>query len=416
MTVASAVCARTVPPDPRRTPRERVWRVIHACDSIRAVADLIEAQIAAGMRPFVLTGEATAQRRTLLETWQEVRNWRRHLEQADPGSHPLQSSVVHAHSFSAAMAAMRGGLCTVYDADAFVEDYAVSAGQCAERSWLARSFRTAEEFVLSRVGAVVVHSSLMQRACRARGVGAEELFVIPHPMTLPPEPDTGWLRRAFDFSSDVVTVFARPNAAEDETLIRAFAQAAAEVPGLRLFLATDEQGAPLRRFVHQQDVDDLVFFLSPDDEMPALQAADIVVAGWPLYPDATAWGRMYARALARSGTALSAMAQGRCLLAADCSAHRDLTPDGRGCLWYGSDGGSSDKAQELAHRISFLARNPDMRGALGATARQFLQTTRDPVAIGKKYAEVYRHAEARTRRGDDATTQTPLLIPAQDCT
>lgn len=413
--MATAALARHTAPVPRATARERAWRVIHACDSIRAVADLVEAQIAAGMRPFVLTGEAAARRRTLLETWQEVRTWRRHLDETDATSHPLHSSVVHAHSFSAAMAAMRAGLCTVYDADAFVEDYAVSSGQCTERSWLARSFRTAEEFVLSRVGAVVVHSSLMQRACRARGVGSEELFVIPHPMTLPPEPDTGWLRRAFDFPDEVVTVFARPNAAEDETLIRAFAQAAAEVPGLRLFLAVEGQSATLRRFVHQQEVDELVFLLSPDDEAPALRAADIVVAGWPLYPDATSWGRMHARELARSGTALSAMAHGRCLLAADCSAHRDLTPEGRGCLWYGSDAASSDKARELAHRISFLARNPDMRGALGATARQFLQQTRDPAAIGKRYAEVYRHAEQRTRRGDDATTQTPLMIPAEDC-
>lgn len=412
--MATAVHARQSLPESLISARERAWRVIHTCDSIRAVADLVEAQIAAGMKPFVLTGETTLRRRTLLETWQEVRTWRRHLEGTDPGLHPLQSSVIHAHSFSAAMAAMRAGLCTVYDADAFVEDYAVSSGQCTERSWLARSFRTAEEFVLSRVGAVVVHSSLMRRACRARGVGAEELFLIPHPMMLPPEPDTGWLRRAFDFSQDVVTVFARPNAAEDETLIRAFAQAAAEVPGLRLFLATDGQAAPLRRFVHQQEVDDLVFFLSPEDEMPALVAADIVIAGWPLFPDATSWGRMHAKALARSGTALSAMAHGRCLLAADCSAHRDLTPDGRGCLWFGSDAATSDKARELAHRIAFLARNPDMRGALGATARQFLQQTREPSAIGKRYADVYRQAEFRRNRGDDATGQTPILIPAQD--
>ncbi len=461
--LATASSAHSSGQDPETLPRQpgekaRVWRVIHACDSIRSVAELVEAQIVAGMRPFVLTGDARPRGASLLETWNEVRAWRNHLEGTDATTHPLQSSVVHAHSFAAAMAAMRAGLTTVYDVHACVEDFAVTAGQCVERSWLARSFRTAEEFLLPRVGAVVVHSELMRKACLERGVDGADLFVVPLPLPLPAASgsgsysDDGWLRRAFDFSEDIVTIFARPAVAEDETLMRAFAQAAAEVPGARLFLAAgDDQAAQLRRFAHEQAVDDRVFFLSPEDEQPALEAADIVVAGWPVFPDDSSWGRIHALTLANSGTALSAMAHGRCLLAADCSAHRDLTPQGRGCLWYGNSGfgnsghgnsgygisGSSDfskspssaaisnasafqtafqtkdKANELANRLAFLARNPDFRRALAENARQHLAQTREPERIGKMYREVYRHAEMRRQRGDDAPGQTPILIPSQ---
>ncbi|MEO5936797.1 MAG: glycosyltransferase family 4 protein [Terriglobales bacterium] len=401
---------------------DRAWRVIHACDSIRSVAELVEAQIAAGMRPFVLTGEAPPRPGSLLETWNEVRAWRSYLEGVDAPGHPLQSSVVHAHSFPSAMAAVRAGLTTVYDVHACVEDFAVTAGQCAERSWLARSFRTAEEFLLPRAGAVVVHYTLMREACLERGVGEADLFFVPTPLHLPAASgfDTGWLRRAFDFSADIVTIFARPTAADDETLLRAFAQTAAEVPGTRLFIAAgDDQTAPLRRFAHEHAVEELTFFLSREDVGPALAAADIVLAGWPVFPDDSSWGRMHAMRTANSGTALAAMAHGRCLLAADCSAHRDLTPQGRGCLWYGSGAmtsDSKDKASGLAHRLAFLARNPDFRRALAENARQHLAQTRDPEGIGKQYREVYRHAELRRHHGDDAPGHTPIMVPSQAST
>lgn len=430
---------------PAPSAKARAWRVIHACDSIRSVAELVEAQIAAGMRPFVLTGDARPRAASLLETWNEVRAWRTHLQSTDAATHPLQSSVVHAHSFAAAMAAMRAGLTTVYDVRACVEDFAVTAGQCTERSWLARSFRTAEEFLLPRVGAVVVHSAVMRKACIERGVDAADLFLVPMPWLLPARwasgsysgaySDEGWLRRAFDFAEDIVTLFARPAVAEDETLMRAFAQVAAEVPGARLFLAAaNDQAVQLRRFAQEHGVEELVFFLSPEDEQPALAAADIVLAGWPVFPDDSSWGRIHALHVANSGTALSAMAHGRCLLAADCSAHRDLTPQGRGCLWYGSsaaasatspssqatgDGSASstkDKASELANRLAFLARNPDFRRALAENARQHLAQTRDPERIGKMYREVYHHAEVRRQRGDDAPGQTPILVPSQAST
>ncbi|HUS18646.1 MAG TPA: glycosyltransferase, partial [Terriglobales bacterium] len=366
-------------PRPPERPDKKTWRVIHACDSIRSVADLVEAQVTAGMRPFVLTGEARPRPASLLETWADVRSWRKQLDGTDGTTHTLQSSVVHGHSFAATMAAMRAGLITVYDVHAFVDDFAVTAGQCTERSWLARSFRTAEEFLLPRVGAVVVHSTLMKQACLQSGLEKEKenVFLIPEPMHLPSEPDSGWLRRAFDFSDDVVTIFARPAVAEDETLIRAFAQVAEEVPGVRLFIATatatataaaaphfDGQAAQLRRFAHQHDVAEKVFVLSPEDEDPALRAADIVIAGWPVFPDDSSWGRIHALTIARSGTALAAMAHGRCLLAADCSAHRDLTPEGRGVLWFGqSTFGSSSVARSADQ-------GAERSGSLNASASQ----------------------------------------------
>jgi len=397
--------------------KPRPWRVIHACDSIRAVAELVEAQVAAGMRPFVLTAEVPSTSGSLLDAWAHVRAWKRYLEESDSTTHPLQTSIVHAHSFAAAMAGVRAGLATVYDLSAFVEDYAVTNKQCTERSWLARSFRAAEEFVLPRAGAVVVHAEVMRRACQQRGVGDEEVFVVPAPMQIPHDADEGWLRRAFDFPEEVVTIFARPSVADDETLIRAFAQVAEESEHVRLFLAGSSDQVPtLRRFAHQHDVEDKTFFLAAGDEGPALRAADIVIAGWPIYPDESPWGRIAASSTAVCGVAITAMAYGRCLLAADCSGHRDLSPEGGGCLWYGSgsEGSSTkDKAVELAHRISFLARNRDLRKTLGAAARRHIALTRAPERIGRMYQEIYHHAEMRGRRGDDQSQSTPLLIPSE---
>lgn len=74
---------------------------------------------------------------------------------------------------------------------------------------------------------------------------------------------------------------------------------------------------------------------------------------------------------------------------------------------------TNDAARDLAHRLAFLARNPDLRRALGETGRRHLAETRDPERIGRMYQEVYRHAHRRRHRGDDAHGQTPILIPSQ---
>src|SRR3954468_19136710 len=134
---------------PVRTSRKpRAWQVIHACEYARDVAPIVEAQIAVGMSPFVVTSPAVSKKASgetasLMQAWQQIRMWRKYLDES--GSpfltrHLRTSANVHAHSFTAGMAAVRGQNPAVYDLRFFVEEHAAKSGQSGETSWLARSF------------------------------------------------------------------------------------------------------------------------------------------------------------------------------------------------------------------------------------------------------------------------------------
>ena len=146
--------------------------MIHACEYARDVLPVVEGQVNAGMRPYIVTPQGagtaelylaqknpeSAQTLSLLRAWQDVRNWRKSLLECDPEN---SADVVHAHSFASGMAAVRNFSCVVYDVAACVEELAISAGQCEKGSWMARSFRVAEQFILYHAEAIVVHSSGM---------------------------------------------------------------------------------------------------------------------------------------------------------------------------------------------------------------------------------------------------------------
>ena len=83
----------------RSTPKPgTAWRVIHACEYARDVLPLVEGQIAAGMRPYIVTPQGAGsaelylarpnqeQVRTfsLLRSWQDVRNWRKSILECEP--------------------------------------------------------------------------------------------------------------------------------------------------------------------------------------------------------------------------------------------------------------------------------------------------------------------------------------------
>jgi len=167
----------------------REWKVLHACERSAAIQTVLEIQLAAGMRPSLLlpdglvtsadwlkqnSGEA-ASRKSLLGAWHDVRQWRRAILEADP--HHL-SELVHAHTFAAGMAAVRNCPGVVYDVTDFVEEGANASGQPEGYSWLGRSFRVAEQFVLARAGAVIVHTRDVYTGTLRRGVAQENVFVI----------------------------------------------------------------------------------------------------------------------------------------------------------------------------------------------------------------------------------------------
>jgi hypothetical protein len=192
---------RTGPQNRRATQCDvRPWLVLHLCRKTREIAPVLELQFAAGMRPmpFTLAGPAepgtwlaespAADTASLLNAWREVRNWRHWIAQNDG-----QFEIVHAHCFSAGMAAARAGAPLVYDIRSFVEQQAAS--QDRGHSWLARSFRTAEQFVLQRAAVVIVHSSAVYRGALERGAASADVYVLPDLACAPDaELEPAWLR------------------------------------------------------------------------------------------------------------------------------------------------------------------------------------------------------------------------------
>src|SRR5256885_2195533 len=173
---------------PRNAGEVLPWKVVHACERARDVLTLVQSQLAVGMRPHLVTprgfGSATiylgkplkekSSPVSLLQEWNRVRNWRRLLSESDSDK---AAEIVHAHSFAAGMAAVRSDATVVYDFHLPIEEIAGEG-----KSWLGRSFSVAEQFVLSRANAVVVHCEDLWRRCIERGASKENLFLIPHPL------------------------------------------------------------------------------------------------------------------------------------------------------------------------------------------------------------------------------------------
>ena len=176
----------TTPP-PR--PPVRAWRVMHAAEATLRLGAVLEAQRAVGMRPCLVTPAgavaaedflhalpAAASRSSLLGSWGEVRQWRHRMLELDPGG---SSDVVHAHTFAAGMAAVRNFPAVVYELERFIDEHAAKEqADDPPGPWLSRSFRVAEQFVLARAAAVVVHSPGARDGALERGASQESVFLI----------------------------------------------------------------------------------------------------------------------------------------------------------------------------------------------------------------------------------------------
>src|SRR5215813_43631 len=118
---------------PQRQATVRAWRVIHACEYARDVLPVVEGQVSAGMRLFIVTPQGAGtdevylsgkrqedpRSLSLLRSWQDVRNWRESPLDCTP---EVSSDLVHAHCFAAGMAGVRSLSCVVYDLRACIEE------------------------------------------------------------------------------------------------------------------------------------------------------------------------------------------------------------------------------------------------------------------------------------------------------
>ena len=397
-TIPTARHTTLIDPRPAGTANHvRSWYVIHACEQAGEASELIDGQIALGMRPYLIpgiqgsgaAGAATqAPSGGLLTAWNEVREWRKLLTAPELAAFEL----VHAHTFAAGMAAVRSCPLVVYDIREFVESQAgAGRGNNNEATWLARSFRVAEQFVIARAGAVVVHTSAELEGVRERGAGEANVFQIPNPLPhdwvellqhkrpCPRETSDPAEGPAF-FAPDVCLREQDADALPQHAieLLEAFAMVSTEVPGVRLFVQADAACVqPLYEKASSLGVAASVHALSEGDREQALAQADVIVA----VPSENA-----------ENTVLTGLLKRRAVLAADIPGARDASADGRGVLWF-----CRGEIRDLARRAAFLARNPDFRTSLAEAGRKHLLETRTPEAVACRYDAVYRHAWSRRR-------------------
>ncbi|MGZ4855336.1 MAG: glycosyltransferase, partial [Candidatus Angelobacter sp.] len=318
----------------RRVGRTKAWRVIHACEYARDVLPVVEGQVAVGMRPFIVTpqgagaaelylsGRNQDQPRSLslLRSWQDVRNWRKALLDCSPET---TSDLVHAHCFAAGMAAVRSCSCVVYDLKACIEEMAISAGLCEAGSWMGRSFRVAEQFVLSRAAAVIVHSLGLKEAALERGAPPDSVFLVPEPISEDNEPpaltqDIDFLTRRFGFAPDSVSFFVPQFArAEHEQLspaaisvLEGFALASNELPQFNLLLEAPETARKaINEHAARLGISQHVALVHQFDVPATMESAHVVVAMRELPADPVA-------ARQPNEICLKSLWQGKTLLAA----------------------------------------------------------------------------------------------------
>jgi hypothetical protein len=147
-----------------------------------------------------------------------------------------------------------------------------------------------------------------------------------------------------------------------------------------------------RECAEQLKIGERVKFIDAAETGRAVDAASIIVAD--AYPS------MSASPMA-SDVARQAMMMGKALLAADLPCNRDVTPSGRGCLWY-----RSGDYKDLGHRMAFLAHNAEFRHSLATSGTRHISETCNPVAVAMQYDAIYRHTAARRKSGG---LQTPAI-------
>ena len=406
----------------------RAWRVLHAAHEVRPLMAMVESQLSAGMKPSVVTpaglaspadflGSRRSKPASLLFAWNDVRQWRRCLLDAESSAQPRGFELVHAHCFSAGMAAVRNYPAVVYDISNFVEQppsdsefssqsaSADGAPPAGEHSWLGRSFRVAEQFVLARAGAVVIHSSNVKQGVLERATIEENIFQIPAPLSpgLLEELERPRLPR-LPAGAEVIffapdhRLGSEPAAAGLENLLQAFARVLGEGVKASLFLlASEADAAFLFERASALDIAGCLHALPVSDCARAFEFADVVISQ-PFSPAAADADESF--------SAIQALTAGCALLAADCPANRDSLDAGRGLVWY-----APGDVRDLARRIGLLTANPELRHSLAQSARRDLVATRRPEAIGRMYQRAYHHAWMRRRIGGPGTMPGGSLEP-----
>ncbi len=368
------------------------WRVLHACESVKDAVALAEAESSVGMNPQMLSREywnpgGASKDVSLMNAWHDVRDWRHALNEVEA----LTSvQIVHAHSFASAMAGVRGSLPLVFDFAATLEQVATHQSHGTSGPWLLRSLRVAEQFALSRSGAVVAHTQAMKKIANERGAASQNIFVVPEPWTTSGAVgDVEWLAKQGIHPDRDLVIFALPDKRGLEFMLKSFAAMLAELPQA-VFVAECEH-ASLAKLTREMGLGQALRWVKPAERAQAMVWADVVIV--PAVRDCDSNPAM-----------LQAMATGRAVVAADVPENRECSRDGRGCIWF-----DPESDTDLAQRTAFVARNREFARSLGESGREHIVATRAPAVIGKQYDEIYRHVHARRIENTNPKVEMPKI-------
>jgi Glycosyl transferase 4-like domain len=382
------------------------WKVIHACEQVRDVLNVVESQLAVGMRPFLVTptsfGSGLSYLRcpikekpkpiSLLQAWSDVRNWKRLLVECDSQN---DGEILHAHGFAAGMAAVRSDAAVVYDLQQLIDQIATE-----DRSWLRRSFQAAEQFVLTRAAAVVVHSNELRQECLRRGIAQDDLFLIPRPLDsgwLESVPDRRWIEQRTGAGPGATIFFVPELTAKGperdrqlSRIIKGLIFAHGENNNVKLLFLDNGDAEAIHGRLQTEKLRDLVQVLPETKRDLIFASCDVVIlCGGSNHNFEVS---LFAEALAR----------GRALLAASKSNLDDEVP-ATSCLWFRSE-------EQLGYQMAFLARNPDLCRVMATKGWRYLASTRSPQAIGRSYDEVYNHVAVK-RKQKETKSKDLRLVP-----
>ena len=336
--------------------------VLHLCEDARQISDLLDLQATANIRPYLLTNPGSGGRWWWMRAWSDVREWRRLLS-------GFQIALIHAHTFSSGMAAVRGTAPVVYGLDRFVDHHLHDASG----KWMHRSFRAAEQFVLSQAGAIVVPTAAMRHAVLSRDVATEKVFWIPEAIAYGFSERDDWLRQTYGVPAKELTVFC---ATANTAVLHAIAECLKSGACVRFFLRASS-------VLHSRPM--MIPLLENRDVLSAMRSADIVIAG-------------------DEECAVAAMRHGAALLLADTLYLRDLAPHHGGCMWFRT-------GEELGHKLKMLSAEPEVRRRHAEAGRKYILAERSPENIRRGYIEAYRYALDHRRSHDQPGDLSGSLVP-----
>jgi PEP-CTERM/exosortase A-associated glycosyltransferase len=313
----------------------------------------------------------------------------------------VRADVIHAHSpllvgWPAYLVARRCGLPFVYEVRDLWENASVDRGKFAADSFPYRIARGLETSLLRRADAVVTICEALRQELEARCDADAQTSVVPNGVDLDefrPRDDDRKTRLRLGLGAHPLLAYAGAFQPYEglEILIAAMTDIATANGEAHLLIAGDgPERSALETLTRERGLRDRVHFLGriAHTEVSALYAtADLLV-----YP------RRLTRttALTTPLKPLEAMAMGRCVLASDVPAMREIVQEGvTGALF------RAGSAQDLAQSAGVLLADPERRRRLGAAAREWVARERDWRVIVPRYANVYDRAAERAQARPD---------------